>query len=534
MEGALKSLSFSTTISAGRDRRGRWLAVGVAVMALVVYAATLAPGLTFEHFGTDGGDLIAAARTLGVPHPTGYPAYSLLAWLFTYLPVGTMAYRVNLLSAVCAAGAVGLLCHSTQLLLPAGRHILALSAATALMLAFSPLFWSQAVISEVYALLALLAALVLWLLVRWRKGGGDGVLWLAAFVLGLGLGNHLTLAFVAPAALVLLWAGGVTQRSRWLRARTLLPAIGLFILGLGVYVYLPLAAIRRPPVNWGNPQTWDGFVWVVTAKQYQAFAFGLNSGEIAGRLSAWAGLVGQQLGWWGLAIALAGAWWWWQRDRSFVLFSLIWMLLVSVYAFFYDTFDSHVYLVPVLLLLALWWGEGARYLLHLARRLGPAGQRVVLVAIVALPLVSLVMNWRAMDLSDEGLAHAYMYQVLDGVDADGLVVVRGDGPTFTLWYGLYAEGRRPDVAVVSGPLLAYIWYRDQVRHLYPDLILDEPGDAAVTTDDLVRDLMAQNIGRRPIYATDPAEAWNVWFEFVEEADVPIYRVRSWPDGAGGP
>ena len=73
---------------------------------LPIYLATLAPGLTFEHYGTDGGDLITAARTLGVPHPTGYPTYTLLAWLFSHLPVGIIAYRVNLLSAISAAGAV--------------------------------------------------------------------------------------------------------------------------------------------------------------------------------------------------------------------------------------------------------------------------------------------------------------------------------------------------------------------------------------------------------------------------------------------
>ncbi|MGD9315649.1 MAG: DUF2723 domain-containing protein, partial [Anaerolineae bacterium] len=242
--------------STDRDRYGWWPALGAATVALVVYLATLAPGLTFDNFGTDGGDLIAAARTLGIPHPTGYPTYTLLAWLFTQLPVGTIAFRVNLLSAVCAAAAVGLFFRTTQHLFPWERFPLLLPALTSLTLAFSSLLWSQAVISEVYALLMFFAALELWLLVRWREGGPDWLLWVGAFALGLGLGNHLTLVFVVPAALVLLWP----ERRRWFRARVLLPAAALFVVGLGVYAYLPLAARQRPPVNWGNPQTWKGFL----------------------------------------------------------------------------------------------------------------------------------------------------------------------------------------------------------------------------------------------------------------------------------
>ncbi|MGD9101843.1 MAG: DUF2723 domain-containing protein, partial [Anaerolineae bacterium] len=63
---------------------------------MLVYGLTLAPGLTWAHYGADGGDLVTAAHTLGVPHPPGYPTYTLLAWLFTRLSLGNVAWRVNL------------------------------------------------------------------------------------------------------------------------------------------------------------------------------------------------------------------------------------------------------------------------------------------------------------------------------------------------------------------------------------------------------------------------------------------------------
>jgi len=508
-----------------RKPAGRWLALGVAAAALAVYIATLAPGLTFEHEGVDGGDLIAAASTLGIPHPSGYPTYTLLAWLATHLSVGTIAYRVNLLSALCASLATGLTCLSAQILLADSRHRPALSAATGLTFAFSALLWSQAVIAEVYALLALFAVLLLWLALSWRKGGGDMWLWLAALALGAGLGNHLTLVFVAPAMLILLWP----ERRRRLRARTLIPAMGLFLVGLSVYIYLPLAAARDPAFNWGDPHTWSRFWWVVGGGPYRPYAFGLDLGQVPGRITTWIGLLGDQFGWWGLVLVVAGAWRWWQEkqnltDRSLAVAFLVWGIPAGLYALFYATTDSYVYLLPLLVPLALAWGKGADYLLHLAQRLGPVWQRVALAVILILPLGSLALHWQAADLSRDRTAHDYMQQALNAAAPGALILVQGDRPTFALWYGLYAEGLRPDVAVVSAPLLAYPWYRDQVRRLYPGLTLPKPAGDKVAAGDLVRELIAASLDHRVVYATDPSETWRGWFVFVPEENALLYRI----------
>ena len=500
--------------------RGSWLALAVSIMAFVVYLATLAPGLTTANFGTDGGDLIAAARTLGIPHPSGYPTYTLLAWLFTQLPIGVIAYRVNLLSAVCAAAAIGLFFCAARRVLPDDRYPLLLPAITALILAFSSLLWSQAVIAEVYALLMFFASLLLWLLIRWQDSNRDRYLWLAAFALGLALGNHLTILFWVPAALIYLWP----ERRHWLRVRTVLPAVALFVIGLSVYAYLPLAARHSPPVNWGNPQTWRGFLWVVTGEQYQQFAFGLEAAKVPGRISAWAVLLGDQFGWWGLVLSLVGAWGQWKRDRRFALFAWIWILLVFIYAFFYDTGDSHMYLLPVIMLMALWWGEGIYHLLGLARSLRPVWQRLVLIILILLPLGSLAVHWRTVEPGDDWEAHAYVHRALDAVQPGGLIIVRADQPTFKLWYGVYAEDQRPDVQVVSGPLLAFVWYRDHIRHLYPSLVLNEPSGGNLTWDDLVHDLVVSN-WYLPTYLTDFKEEWRNWFDIEQVGDSPVYRVR---------
>ena len=89
------------------SRPALW-AAAVGLIGLCLYLATLAPGLTWAHDSSDGGELAAAAYTLGIAHPPGYPTYVLLAHLFTRLPVGEVATRTNLFSAVSAAAASAL------------------------------------------------------------------------------------------------------------------------------------------------------------------------------------------------------------------------------------------------------------------------------------------------------------------------------------------------------------------------------------------------------------------------------------------
>ena len=157
----------------------------------------MATGLTWANGGSDGGDLVTAAAVGGVPHPTGYPVYLLLAKLFQVIPIGSLAYRTNLLSAVCMTFAsVVLYTLVVQNLVARGTHqpqVAGLVAGFAFGLA--PLVWSQSVITEVYALHALLVAILLFLYTqpldrstyRWR-----------GLCLGLALGNHITSILLLP------------------------------------------------------------------------------------------------------------------------------------------------------------------------------------------------------------------------------------------------------------------------------------------------------------------------------------------------
>lgn len=520
-----------------RERLTVGALVSLFLFPLCIYLATLAPSITWQHDGADGGDLIAAAYTLGIPHPTGYPLYVLLAKLFTFLPWGDIAYRVNLMSTFFAAATVPLVyLASSNLLAPtlsssplvmgkteggwSDRIASSVASVTAaLTFAFSPVFWSQAVIAEVYTLNAFFVALMIYLLSHCARtrtiSNGPRLFYSLAFVYGLSLGNHLSMLLLLPAGLFLGLRG---EFRRFLKTKTLVTAFAFFLLGLSVYLYLPLRAAQHPPMNWGDPHTRLGFTWLVSAKLYRRFVFALPWKYIPARVSAWSALLVQQFGWWGLLLGLIGLWLWWDKDRTFCGFLAILAVIGSIYAIGYNTTDSYVYLIPSFLVMALWLGKGVHCALAvlreflpfdyaqdkggIVRTLSPSSTFLLLssCAFLLLPLLSLADNYGALDLSSDQTASEYGARVLSALPANAIVVADTDAHTFALWYFHYAEGLRPDVAVLNATLLRYDWYQQSVRRLYTHVAIPSPGSQLVP---LAVALIDNNIGKYPIYLTDP-------------------------------
>jgi len=204
----------------------RWLEraipLGLFVLTFVVYLSTLSPTLG----EADSFEFQVVSYTLGVAHPTGYPLYILLGKLFTLLPIGNVAYRVNLISPLFASLAVVCL---YLCLMHLTRHRAA-SLLAALTFAFSRTFWSQAVIAEVYTLNAFFVALVLYLLLKEINKSANQqtcgepfgsaqdrhsrTINKTAFIYGLSLTNHLTMALLAPAIAIYALLTGLWTNPR--------------------------------------------------------------------------------------------------------------------------------------------------------------------------------------------------------------------------------------------------------------------------------------------------------------------------------
>jgi hypothetical protein len=255
--------------SEGTNPLRRWgaalLGAALVILFSVLYAGTLAP--TVLPYGApdtlDSPMLQAEVSVLGIGHPTGYPTYMMLTHLYTYLPIGDPAHSINLASAIYGVAAV-LVVYLAGLRL-CRRVVAAAAGATAFGL--SGAFWGQAVISEVYTLEALLVALVILALLVWRDTRAERYLLLSAFLVGLSLTHHLTSVLLVPAAPAFMF---LTDRSVFSKAGLKLKSLGLLLLGLLPFLYLPIRAMMHAPLNEADPSTPWRFLLLVTGGSFLA------------------------------------------------------------------------------------------------------------------------------------------------------------------------------------------------------------------------------------------------------------------------
>jgi hypothetical protein len=451
---------------------------------MAVYLASLAPGLTWANVGADGGDLIAAAATGGIAHPTGYPLYLLLARLFQFMPIGSLAFRTNLMSAVAAVAAAlmvyGLV---TRYLSPSLTHPVWLAGlAAGLAFGLSPLIWSQAVITEVYTLHSLFVALLLFLSViplsaHFTQKRMDCLLGL---IFGLAMGNHLTTLLILPIILfsTIHRKPDSAQGKHWfntwqLDGGSLLRRLLWMMVGLLVYLVLPLRALSHPPVDWGNPVTLDGFVWLVSGKLYQGLLLSLNFPFVVERAQTVIALLLEQFGIIGITASLVGLIVFFKPTR--LNFYMLWIAVASsAFAIGYATADAYMYLIPVFLCFAVWIGIGLGRTMEIFSK----QSRIVGLGIgLALILVLLIQAWKvwpAVDASHDQRAESFGKSVLSIAPAHAIVFANGDEAVFTLWYFQFALRDRTDLAIISPDLLQFNWYLQTLRSTYPDLNLPGP------------------------------------------------------------
>jgi len=148
---------------------GLLLGIGVAAAAGLIYLLTAARDIVVG----DSAEFVTAAITLGVVHPSGYPLPTLVGHVFTWLPVGSEPFRVNLVSVVCGALTVGVIFLIAKKL----TGDLAAAALAALALAFHPLFWSWSLVAEAFSPNNFIAATLVYLVIMWESRPERSACW---------------------------------------------------------------------------------------------------------------------------------------------------------------------------------------------------------------------------------------------------------------------------------------------------------------------------------------------------------------------
>jgi hypothetical protein len=500
------------------DYRPSYLPAALTALAVfILYCLTLAPSTAMW----DTSEYISAAYVLGLPHPPGNPLFVLLGRTFAILPLGplSVAVKINLLAALTSAISAAMwflvaerICVSW---LPERWQRITGGVLAAVIGATAFTVWNQSVVNEkVYTVSALGLAVISWLTVRWSDDPdgpkADRTLVLISYLLALGWANHQMGLLAGPAVAVAVLIRRPNTLLRW---KLLLACVGVFALGMTPYLTQPIRSAHYPPINEGEPTTWQAFWDNFFRVQYQKPALFDRQAPFLGQLGmywfyfkwqwlrdsggTYAGLQNGLAALFGL-LGIAGGWVHWKRDRRSFWYFATFMFTLTFALIFYLNFkygntqslqlgDSvprevrdrdYFFLVSfaawgVWAALGLVWvWEGIAELFGTVRvRLGrdlvdvPSRTGWLLASwVLVIAFIPLATNWRYASRAGQTDTRDFAHDLLDSVEPYGVLITAGDNDTFPLWYAQEVEGIRKDVIVLCTSLLNTDWYiRQMIR-----------------------------------------------------------------------
>jgi hypothetical protein len=367
-------------------RRG--LPAIAAAIAFGLYLQTMYPGLVSTG---DSPKFQFVGRIWGTPHHPGYPLYVTISHLFSLLPIGTLAYRINLMSGVFGAATVWLTALVVRRLT---GHAWA-AAGAALALAAGRVFWSQAIIAEVYTLASTLIAATVFFLVRWADERRTRDLLLAVAAVALAVGNHLTILTLVPAFVIFVLA---TDWRAALTPRVASAASLILLAGIAQYGLILYWTAQQPAYLESSARNLRELAAVMSGAAHAQRLGWVDLPTLAERTGALTATLAAELRWWGVALAVTGiAILALRRWRVAVLLVAgaagVWLFVLH-----YDVADPQVFLIPVFLIAAM---AGGVALAAIAKRLDAHRSAVVRLAaafVVATPAAAMITaNYRASD-----------------------------------------------------------------------------------------------------------------------------------------
>lgn len=469
----------------------------VFLFFLTVYTITLCPVV----FWWDSGELIANIAVLGIPHRPGFPIYLLLGKLFSLLPLWSFALKVNLMSALFAAGSLAILykvfLQVSALFFPEAanrKRLVQLSAILSLLVfGFTYSFWIQAVRSEVYSLNALFFSLLFYLSIRYLRSGHIQLVYLFFFLLGLGLGNHhLSLLSTVPALAFLL----LRFDRRNLLSLSRIPFYPCFLLlGLSIYLYLPIRSMANPPLAWGNLSSVSssaGSVFALDSIRNFNFDFLSNSYANLGTLIF---LFSDQLTLPCFVLSLVGLFVVLKKSREFWIFLLLMIagncaaVLFMASELITTNPDLHGYLIYSVFGLVFFWGIGVLRVLQRIENSSPVLRWTLVTGVGILSLFPLAQHYSEANLSHNRIAHNYGISAISDLDSNSVLFADNVNLNFILRELQYAENIREDVTIIDRGLLGFKWYAGQKREELKNLFNDIPENA---TGELLFRALLQN------------------------------------------
>jgi len=418
-------------------RKVRWTAVLSVLLPFSLYLRTLLPGL-----GGSGDSMKCqfVGLILGIPHVPGSPGYVLLNHLFSLLPIGSLAYRINLLSAICAATTCGLM-YAIVTRLTRDRWA---ALGTTLLLAVSRIFWYHGIVAEVDALNTVFIAGTILTLLTWERKRTDRYLYLACGVYALSFGNHLSMITLLPAfVLFVLWTDRkvLTKPRHWVVVPLIVLAAASQYLFVWIRSHQWLAYSEIKP----NPSLQD-LIWFVTGGVFKGWYFALSLKQILGqRVPLYVQSLVHQFTEPGVVLGFLGLYRMAVEKRKHAVVLLVALLVSLTFSLSFAYHRIHPLFLPSYILFAIMVGYGLAVVFHWIRD-GAPWLRWAGIGMVA--LLSLLASFRAartfvsVDQSRNVATDEYAERVLAGVNDHTLLVTKEYSTNLALLYKLLGEDVR--------------------------------------------------------------------------------------------
>lgn len=455
------------------------------IFVFVVYLITLAPGIV----QIDSGELAAVASTLGIAHPTGYPLFTIVGYLFTKLIFFTSKiFALNLLSAIYTLVGFYFIIKINQIVLnqlktktSGGKkskkksstsvefskdQILVIAVTGSLTIAFSKTFWLQSTSVEVYSLHILLISSSIYLFLKAFFNENDSkskevktvtIDWLKfAFVFGLSFTNHMTSILLIPGFAYLYFSKFGFNKSAF---KNILIMLIPFLFALSIYIYLPLSAAKNPAINWGNPVTWENFKRHIMGWQYQSWIF--SSTESASKqFKYFTQIFPIEFAYIGLILILLGLIELSRSNKKVLTFYLVLFFTCLLYSINYDINDIDSYFLLSFISAGLIATAGYFYIANIFLKEG----KNKIYALLIIPLVILAINFEKVNQNDNTQFQEYSVSVLESADKNSIIIsYLWDFLISPSYYLQFVENKRKDVSIIDKELVRRSWYFNQLK-----------------------------------------------------------------------
>lgn len=425
--------------------------------AFAAYLSRVCPTI----YSDDSPETITAAVTLGISHPPGDPLLSLAGKAWSLLPLGSMALRMNLLSAFLAATACLLVIRLVVSIFPGKLSAIAASSTTLVLFVFNPVLVQQAAVSK-GSVYILNLVLILWAITSLSNKKNIS----ASLALGL-LASHHWMTFAAISPVMAPWWAFNALRLQTAKIRIIIISSLIFILGISVLLFLPLRASQNNYLAWGKPSTMQRMSTHLLRKVYQAE-------EMSGTPLTWrrqgiegARAIHHQIGWPGWLLVSAGfiALFKSIPASAFIAASgiLFPWLITSVYLDLRPELMHllGIYLLPSWLAVVSLAAFGAAWLVRSGRK----STRVAAFLPAIASLFVLYPASRIYNVSRSCWSFDIGKAMLSPLPPNSGLLITSDMDTFPLWYFQAVEEYRTDILIVNTTMMRHQWYREQIEDI---------------------------------------------------------------------